>query len=74
MFLPLGVVWAVIPLEVFHPGKELHRGVLGQVMGQALPVQPQPKAVLPHQAPVMLNGFQMLPEMHTLHLGNRMEL
>lgn len=33
MFLPLGVVWAVIPLEVFRPGKELHRGVLGQVMG-----------------------------------------
>ncbi|CAN4010851.1 Cell division protein FtsL, partial [Dysosmobacter welbionis] len=44
MFLPLGVVWAVIPLEVFRPGKELHRGVLGQVMGQALPVQPQAEA------------------------------
>ena len=67
MFLPLGVVWAVIPLEVFHPGKELHRGVLGQVMGQALPVQPQAEAVLPHQCPVAVYGPQMGPEMQGDH-------
>ena len=36
-------------------------------MGQALPVQPQAEAVLPHQCPVAVYGPQMGPEMQGDH-------
>ncbi len=49
MLPPLGVVGAAIPLEIFHACPELDGGVLGQVMGQSLPVKAQAEAVLPHQ-------------------------
>lgn len=61
-FLPLGVVGAVVTLEVLHARPEFHRGVFGQVVGQPLPVQAQTKAVFPHQRPVAVHGFQMAPE------------
>lgn len=62
--LALGVVGAMVPLEVLHPGPELHRGVLAEIVGQPLPVQPQSEAVFPHQRPMMIHGFQMAPEVH----------
>ena len=43
--------------EAFDPGKKLHGGVFGQVVGQPLPVQSQPEAVFPHQRPVAVDGF-----------------
>ena len=62
--LALGVVGAVVPLEVLYPGQELHGGVLAEIVGQPLPIEPQTKAVFPHQRPVMIHGFQMAPEVH----------
>ena len=74
-FVPtLGVVGAAVPLKIFDTGPELHRGELGQIVGQALPVKPQTEAVLPHQSPMALDRFQMPPEIHTLHLMNRIGL
>ena len=69
VFLPLGVVGTVITLEVFDACPELHRGVLGQVMGQSLPVKAQPEAVFPNQLPMTVDGFQMAPEVHGYHLS-----
>ena len=62
--LPLGVVGAAVPLEVPDAHPELPGGVLGEVMSQALPVEPQAEAVPADQPPVMIDGVEMLPEMH----------
>lgn len=64
----LGVVRAVIPLEVTDACPELHWGVFGQVVGQALPVQPQAEAIFPHQGAVAVDGFQMAPKVQNDHL------
>ena len=61
-FLPLGVIGAVIALKIFGAGPELHRGVFGQVVGQTLPVEPQAEAVFPYQCPMVIDSFQMAPE------------
>ena len=58
----LAVVGAVVALKVLYTGPELHRGVLGKVVGQPLPVKPQTKAVFAHQCAVVVHGFQMSPE------------
>ena len=54
---PLGVVGTAIPLKIFGSGEKFHRRILGKIMGQSLPVQPQAKAILPNQLPVMMNSF-----------------
>ena len=62
--LPLGVVGTVVPLEVADAHPELPGGVLGEVVGQPLPVEPQAEAVPADQPAVMIDGVEMLPEMH----------
>ena len=68
VFFALGVIGAVVALEIFHTGPEFRGGVFGQIVGQALPVQPQPETIFPNQRSVMMNCFQMAPEIHVLHL------
>lgn len=57
MLPALGVIGAVVSLIVFDACKKLHRGVLGKVVRQPLPVKAQAKAVFPHQSAVAMNGF-----------------
>ena len=66
--LSLGVIGTVVALKVLDTCKKLHRGVLGQIVGEALPVQPQAKAIFPNQRPVAVDSFQMTPEMQGTHL------
>ena len=66
--LSLLVVGTAVPLKVFYAGPELHRGELGQVVGQPLPVQTQAEAVFPHQGAVAVNNLQMIPKVQTTNL------
>ena len=65
---PLSVIGAAVPLEIFYACPELDGGILRQVMGQSLPVKAQTEAILPHQAAVMADGFQMAPEVQETSL------
>ena len=60
--LALLVVGTVVSLKVLCARPELHGRKLGEVMGQALPVQAQAEAVFPHEGPVAAYGFQMFEE------------
>jgi hypothetical protein len=59
------VVGAAVALIILHTCEELHRRVLGKVVGQALPIQAEAEAVFPYQCPVVVYGFQMSPEMQS---------
>lgn len=64
----LCVIGAAVPLVIFYTGPKFYGRIFGQVMCQSLPVEPQPETMLPHQPPMLLNGFQMLPKSHRIHL------
>lgn len=53
----LGIVGTVVALIVFDASQKLHRGVFGKIVGQPLPVEPQPEAVFSHQCSVVVDGF-----------------
>ena len=63
-FAALLVVGAAKALVILGAAPELRGAVLAQVMGEALPIQAQTKAVVPHQAAVASDGFQMFPNVH----------
>ena len=64
VFLAFLVVGTAVPLVVFGAAPELRGTVFAQIMGQSLPHQPQPQAVVPHQTPVAAHRAQMLPDVH----------
>lgn len=47
--LALRVVRAAVALIVFRTGEKLRRGVFAEIMAEALPIEPQTKAVLADQ-------------------------
>ena len=50
-----------IALIVFHAVEKLLRRILGQIVHQALPVQPHCKTAFHHQQPVMCDRLKMTP-------------
>ena len=64
VFLALLVVGTAVPLVIPGAAPELRGTIFAQIMGQALPHQPQPQAVVPHQTPVAAYRAQMLPDVH----------
>ena len=69
MLLSLRIVGTVVTLKILDTSPELHGRILGQIMRQSLPVQSQPETVFPHQCPVVVDGFQMAPEIQGCHLS-----
>ena len=57
-------VGAAIALVILRSHDEFRAGILGQIVGQALPVQAHPEAVAPDQTPVLRDGLKVLPAFH----------
>ena len=51
-------------LIVFRADPEFRGGIFGQIVGQALTVQPHPETALQDKPAVLGDGFQMLPCLH----------
>ena len=68
MLFSLRIVGTVVTLKILDTSPELHGRILGQIMRQSLPVQSQPETVFPHQRPMAVDSFQMIPEMQGRHL------
>ena len=65
LFPAFSVVGAAVALIIFRPHQEFRRGILGEVMGQPLPIKPDPEAVPHDQQFVAGDRFQMrIPFIH----------
>ena len=62
--LALRVIRTSGSLIIPASNQELRRHIFGQVMAKPLPIQTHPKTALPHQPPMMIDRFEMLPRLH----------
>ena len=64
---PFRFIGAAVSLIIPYTGPELLRTVLGEIMGNSLPVQANLEAMLPDQVSVPCNGRKMVPYITDFH-------
>ena len=63
---------AAVTLIIADAGPEFGGRIFGQIVRQALPVEPHAEAAAAHEPAVMRDGFEMLPDVaHVLCLPGR---
>ena len=72
LVLALGGIGAAVALIIADAGPEFGGRIFGQIVRQALPVEPHAEAAAAHEPAVMRDGFEMLPDVaHVLCLPGR---